>query len=356
MKNLIRIFTPSDAAEADTNAQNLTAKEIIARLPADSFHVTMMSDGEPDPRLLNRTNTELIPWTKHGNTLRVLKDLLYLQPDIYFFPRFGPLDRAFFELRKRLLLRTRLVTYIVTGVHPKTWSGLLIRLIKESDFLCANSGVLSRTIQERFSRPSTVVFDGVDKRYFFPSAKLRTDRLTVLYAGSFLPNKRAEMVIEQAARLPNIEFRLAGRGPTEPACRTLCEQLNCTNVSFLGLLTPAYLGNEMRRADVFLFPSIVEGNPQVLLQAAASGLPCVAMNLYNSEYVVNDETGYRVGDDRTLSDKLDVLLDNHELRARMSQAAVKHALGFDWDRIAEQWAEIFKEVVTAKSYESARAS
>jgi len=34
---MLTVFTPSFADEANTNAQNLTAKEVISRLPADRF-------------------------------------------------------------------------------------------------------------------------------------------------------------------------------------------------------------------------------------------------------------------------------------------------------------------------------
>jgi hypothetical protein len=34
---LITVFTPSDAAAGNTNAQNLTVKEVVARLPKTNF-------------------------------------------------------------------------------------------------------------------------------------------------------------------------------------------------------------------------------------------------------------------------------------------------------------------------------
>ena len=68
----ITIFTPSCADEDDTNAQNLTVKEIVVRLPPELFRVIMISEGSPDPRIVARKNTELVRWTKHGNTVRLL--------------------------------------------------------------------------------------------------------------------------------------------------------------------------------------------------------------------------------------------------------------------------------------------
>jgi hypothetical protein len=64
---VITIFTPSFADEDNTNAQNLTVKEIVTRLPPELFRVIMISDGRPDPRITARKNTKLLPYDRHGN-------------------------------------------------------------------------------------------------------------------------------------------------------------------------------------------------------------------------------------------------------------------------------------------------
>lgn len=341
----ITIFTPSFADEHNTNAQNLTVKELVARLPADQFHVTMICHGEPDPRIASRPSTEFVKWAEHGNAFRLLRRCLFAKPDIYFFPRYGPLDRAFFDLRKYLCPNTALVSYIVTTMNENTGTGLMARSVLEADLLCANSAHVAGTIRERFGVESTIMHDGVDRRYYFPRPqKEQSGPLIVLYAGSFRPLKRVELVIEQAARWPGVEFRLAGKGETEERCRRLCAQYGCRNVRFLGHLSSAQLGDEMRKADVFLFPSVFEGHPQVLIQAAASGLPCIAMNSYRPDAVVDRQTGFLAGSDEELSSRLDLLLSDRETRRKMADAAVLLARNFDWDCIAAKWADLFCQV------------
>jgi glycosyltransferase involved in cell wall biosynthesis len=343
----ITIFTPSSADKDDTNAQNLTVKEIVARLPPESFRVIMISEGNPDPRISARENTELVRWTDHGNTVRLLRRCLFSKTDIYFFPRCGPLDRAFFDLKKYLPVRTAVVSYVVTMMNDITSCGLMGRSIVEADRVCANSKYVGETIRGKFGLESTTVHDGIDRRFFFPPPDDReacSEPVTVLYAGSFRSWKRVDLVIEQAARRPNVEFRLAGCGETEELCRTLCRKAGCSNVSFLGHLSSARLGEEMRRAHIFFFPSIHEGHPQVLGQAAACGLPAVAMNVYQPEYVVNGETGFLVESDAELTQKLDVLLGDSVMRQSMASAAAQHSRRFDWDQIAKQWSQIFREI------------
>lgn len=107
---LIKIFTPSFADEAGTNAQNLTVKEVVARLDPQRFHVTMFCEQEPDLRIAARPNTRLWRWRRSGNTLRTLLRMLADVPDVYFFPREGPLDEKFLALRHWLRWHTAVVT------------------------------------------------------------------------------------------------------------------------------------------------------------------------------------------------------------------------------------------------------
>jgi glycosyltransferase involved in cell wall biosynthesis len=348
------VFTPSDAGAANTNAQNLTVKEVVARLPEDQFHVTMLCGGAPDPRLSARRNTRLVSWTKRGNTIRLLRHCLFPPPDIYFFPRSGPLDRVFFDVRKRMALRTALITYVVMAMDAVTGAGLIGRSIREGDMVFGNSKHVSETIHQMFGVQATPIYDGIDRRYYFPADKDKARRENaapvVLYAGSLQPRKRVEVVIQQAARLPGVQFRIAGRGETEKSCRDLAQHFGCRNVSFLGHLSSEKLGEQMRQADIFLFPSILEGNPQVLLQAGACGLPCVAMDLYHSDYVVDGETGFLVRSDAELSESLDRLIANPDLCRSFSAAAVRHANRFDWNDIAGQWAAVFRQAVARRQF------
>ena len=348
----ITIFTPSSADEGDTNAQNLTVKEIVARLPSEQFHVTMVSEGNPDPRIAERKNTQLVPWTDHWNTVRLFRHCLFPRPDIYFFPRCGPLDRAFFDSRKYFGSGTALVSYVVMMMNDLTATGLISRSIVEADRVCTNSKYVADSVREKFGIESTTVHDGIDRRFFFAETEgtgtPSSGPLVVLYAGSLQPRKRVELLIQEAARRPSVEFRIAGRGETEDRCRALCQKYDCRNVSFLGHLSSNRLGEEMRQADVFFFPSILEGHPQVLGQAAACGLPAIAMNLYRPDYVLHGETGFLAESDADLTQALDLLLRDSVLRQSMAAAAVRHSRYFDWDRIAGQWIELFREVAVER--------
>jgi glycosyltransferase involved in cell wall biosynthesis len=348
---MITVFTPSFADEENANAQNLTAKEVVARLDPSRFRVIMLGTSRPDARIANREQTMILRWRKHGNTARILTRLLMRPPDVYFFPREGPLDAGFLAARGRFRLRSALVTYVVRGgLTQDSLPPVLRRAIHECDAIAGNSRRMAKTVCELGGRNVHTVYDGIDRRYYYPPAEAEGngERKRVLFAGSFRPYKRAELVIEQAARHPQWDFRLAGEGEEEEACRRLAQNKYCCNVQFLGHLNAAQLGAEMRQASLFFFPSELEGHPQVLGQAAACGLPCVARRSYESDYVVDGVTGLLADSDEELSLALDRLIADAELRGQMSAAAVRHAQAFEWDTITRQWEQIFEQAITSR--------
>jgi glycosyltransferase involved in cell wall biosynthesis len=348
---MLTVFTPSFADQANTNAQNLTAKEVISRLPPDRFKVILLGAGAPDPRILARENTEILRSSRHGNTPRWLTHVLLSKVDIYFFPREGPLDTLFMFLRRSLGLPIALVTYVVMaldgGVRPK-----LARSIRDADRVVGNSRFVTQTVEDRFSISAETIHSGIKRELFYPppDSRLPRSKLTVLYAGSFQARKRLNVVIREAANRPSIEFRLVGKGEPEEEqiCRSLVNELGCRNVTFVGHLSQTGLAEEMRKADVFFFPSVLEGHPQVLGQAASCGLPAVARDLYQPDYVVNGETGYLVKSESELSDKLGLLLGDRDLRLRMSAAATRHAAKFNWESTTQDWERIFVEAAAER--------
>lgn len=344
---MITVFTPSFADDDNTNAQNLTVKEVVARLDPARFRVVMLASSAPDSRIAARPNTRILAWQEHGNTARTLLRLLTHAPDIYFFPREGALDAAFLIVRRAFALKTALVTYVISGGLENDNRPLLFRAIREADVVVGNSRHMTGVATKLGGEDVQTVYDGIDRRYYYPSPNRGNTQINqrVLFAGSFRRYKRADLVVHQAARFPQWEFRLAGMGEEQDACRKLAQDGNCKNVQFLGHLNAAQLSEEMRQARLFFFPSEIEGHPQVLGQAAACGLPCIARRSYDPDYVVDGVTGLLVDSEDQLGAALEQLIGDSDLSSRMSAAAIKHAENFEWASVAEQWQQIFEGAV-----------
>ncbi|MBA4695778.1 MAG: glycosyltransferase family 4 protein [Legionella sp.] len=351
----ISIFIPYFADAGNTNAQSLTIRQIMSRLDSQRFRLSSILISKVDPLLQDKANISYFRWTKKRNTLRFAWYLLKTQPDILFFPNKHWFEGVYLLLRAMRLIKTKVVTYVVHEINKKHCFNfplsniILRRLIFSNAALVGNSQHVAAGLKHIFNVESLIIMDGIDDRYFFPRTKRYegAQRLLFLYAGSFQKNKRADFIIHLAAKYPNALFCLAGAGIEEQHCLELTESLGCLNVEFLGQLSQAELGEIMRRADLFLFPSISEGHPQVLGQATACGLPSIIMHGYNPHYLKHGETGFIAKTDQEFERYLHFLAHNESIRSAMSKAAIAHAAQFNWDDIVLQWARLFEQVMIA---------
>jgi glycosyltransferase involved in cell wall biosynthesis/predicted metal-dependent phosphoesterase TrpH len=121
---------------------------------------------------------------------------------------------------------------------------------------------------------------GVDVDRFSPAKADRTafpGAVKVLYAGRLTREKGVDLLAESFVRAhrlePRLHLLLAGGGPEEAELR---ERLG-ERATFLGWLEGEELARAYASADLFLFCSRTDTYGQVVLEAAASGLPVIAV-------------------------------------------------------------------------------
>lgn len=105
----------------------------------------------------------------------------------------------------------------------------------------------------------------------------------------------------------------------------------------------------MREMDIFAFPSLHEGSPNALLEAMACELPIVASQVGGILDIVEDNKDSLLvptGDADMLSQKLQLLLEDTELRKRLGKAA-KHKVEnqFSPTQETEHWIDIYNRVL-----------
>lgn len=90
------------------------------------------------------------------------------------------------------------------------------------------------------------------------------------------------------------------------------------------------------QADVFVFPSLEEGGPQVCYEAAAHGLPLVVTPMGGGRIAAQDETALIVppSDSDALAEALVRLHDRADLRLQLGQGALHAADEFSWPNVA----------------------
>lgn len=216
--------------------------------------------------------------------------------------------------------------------------------------------------------PASVIPYGVDGALFSPDRsrglrwrerlRIPPDAVVALAVGRMVTKKGFHLLIEVAPRLlseiEGLHLVLAGAGD-------LLDQFRARAAAWPGRihLPGPVLHDELpdlyRAADLFVLPAVhdprgnVDGLPNVVLEAMASGLPVVSSRISGIPLAVLDgETGVLVeeGDLEALAEALLSLVRSPELRREWGARARRRAEeDLSWDRVARDYRAVYEAVL-----------
>ncbi len=174
--------------------------------------------------------------------------------------------------------------------------------------LCSQAALddLASKVPARFHDRLVLIRHGIDAAgYEFSPARTLHSPARLLAAARFVEKKGLSSLIEAVGALDDCTCEIAGRGPLAARLREQIAQLGLEErVTLPGWLSPEALRAKMGDSDVLVVPSLVardgdrDGVPNVLLEAAAVGLPIVACDAGGvGEFVIDGETGALVRPD-----------------------------------------------------------
>lgn len=185
------------------------------------------------------------------------------------------------------------------------------------------------------------LFNGVDLELLTPRAPGRRPGRppTLLCVARHVEKKGIDVLVDACAALAGdgarFRLRLIGDGPLrEDLQRRVAAHGLADRIEFCGSLGHQEVAGAMREADVFVLPCRVAADgdrdtlPTVLLEAMASGLPCVSSPVGGvAEIIAHDVTGLLVSPDAPLETAAAVarLLADVEAAARMGRAGRERA-------------------------------
>ena len=166
--------------------------------------------------------------------------------------------------------------------------------------------------------------------------------IILLYVGRLSPEKNVERLIKefQFVGRNDVNLLIVGYGPDRGRLEKMKDALGLEGeVLFLGRRTDVERFYSI--ADVFISPSKHEPFGQVILEAMAAGLPCIAFKRVPPEYEVAAEemiedglTGYCVNpyDRNEFRERLSYLIERPDVRKSMGEAGRKVVeTKFTWD-------------------------
>jgi glycosyltransferase involved in cell wall biosynthesis len=236
---------------------------------------------------------------------------------------------------------------------------------------------LNDSARERFVSKSridankiVVVHNGVDTDFFRSYTETEEStrkkyglegRLSVLFVGRMARIKGVEHLVKAANILVNefgyrsVLFMLVGPFTFEATEKPINkeEMLDYIEHHQLGnniVLTGSLPLEEVRAlysaSDIFVLPSLAEGDPLVTLEAMASGKPVIGTKVGGIPHHIRDGwNGFLIdpANEQQLADKIKYLIDNPEERKSMGANSRKYAEDeFDWKKVAERLLKVYQ--------------
>jgi glycosyltransferase involved in cell wall biosynthesis len=170
------------------------------------------------------------------------------------------------------------------------------------------------------------------------------DGSRIVAVGRLDRQKGFDLLLEAFARMaadaPHATLTIFGEGPERPALQERIDTLGLeSKVRMPGIseLPGAWLA----AGDVFVLSSRYEGFPNVLVEALAGGLACVAFDCPwgPSSVLTHERDGIliRAEDVEGLAAALLRMTTDHQLRLRLTDAAVRTSRRFGLPSILSQW-------------------
>ncbi len=201
---------------------------------------------------------------------------------------------------------------------------------------------------------------GVDLKKFSSNTLTNEEKLTIrrslgikdnekmlLSVGELIPRKDHETAIRAIHKLNDkrIKYFICGQGALHDHLQTLINDLGLSdNVKLLGFRTD--ISELCCCADMFVFPSRQEGLPVALMEAMASGLPCVVSDIRGNTDLIDDGKGgflCKPNDVDGFAQKIKMLLSDRDLSTSMSVYNTNKLKKYDISAINSQMKRIYQK-------------
>jgi glycosyltransferase involved in cell wall biosynthesis len=260
------------------------------------------------------------------------------------------------EARKGRACHFRWKNRVWHRIHHRPQFSVAIRTADRAIVLNREAWTCLQLIHGRDAANVSCIPNGVEERFFLPREYPREIAPRLLFVGSWLDHKgifylRDALTI-LAGRLPGVSLMIAGCSASEQTVREFFPDELRPRISVVPFVESSQMPALYLAHDIFVFPSLMEGLPLVLLEAMATGMPAVTTETCGMADVVEDGVnGLLVppADAEAVADAVLRLAKSAELRQQLGRAAQNGMRDYTWDRIAKRVERVFVAAVRERS-------
>lgn len=183
-----------------------------------------------------------------------------------------------------------------------------------------------------------------DREAVRASLGIKNDDIVLISAGRLDANKNNETTIRAVAKVPDVKLLLCGDGELKPELDVLAESLGVSDRVF-------FLGNRYdimelyQAADIFVMMSFREGLSRSIMEAMASGLPCIVSKIRGNVDLVQDDAGGYLCDPHdveAIEKRLKMLVCSPNLMIQFGESNRRQIRDFDLAVVKEQLVNIYR--------------
>jgi len=236
---------------------------------------------------------------------------------------------------------------------------------KKADNIIAASNYTAQSIIKEYNIPSDkvrVIPNAVSIEKFNPKIdgfkirekwNLSKDKI-VLFVGRLDLNKGIKYLIEAFSKIiidiPNARLMIVGDGPLKNDIKKIVSMHNMEKyIIFAGNVESKDLPKFYAASDIVVLPSLMEGFGIVLLEAMATGKPCIATKAGGTKDVIlNGKTGFLVppADSYALYHAMRTILINDDIAKKFGNAGLERVKkNFTWNKVVKQTLNTYKEIL-----------
>ncbi len=232
------------------------------------------------------------------------------------------------------------------------------RAIKRLSFVIANTYYVRESlIRNHYVKEDSVkrVYLGVDTSEMAKERVEEKERwsLSILFVGANFQRKGLPTLIKAIAdtkrRCPEVSLYIVGKDAKEEEMRLLGKELGVEeNIHFLGWRDNKEVMALLKKVDMFVMPSLIEGFGLVFLEAMSAGVPVIGGNTGGTPELIEDGiNGFLVKpeDWKDLSVKIQLLTEDKLLRKKFIQNGYRTVERYSVERMMEGTLEVYRGVL-----------
>jgi len=235
-----------------------------------------------------------------------------------------------------LVGRLRLAILRKTIISSAIRANAVIALSNKCKMDLVDVGVASSKI---FVIPNGVEQDAITREGTYCAES--NDNLYILSVSHFYRYKNFEQLLRAYSIISTsirdvLRLKIVGKFYDEKYVAELLSLAKELGISSRVDFIPGLDGNELRlayrSAKIFVFTSLIENSPNILLEAMAYGLPILSSDTAPMpEFGGNAIAYFKSGDEADLARKIETLLGDQVALDELGRQALKQAKNFSWD-------------------------